>query len=218
MTADAQQPIGAPEPPPIGETALKPDTFAGQTVVVTGGGTGLGKAIASEFARLGARLVIASRAEEHRKAGVDAMSALGADVIDVEVDLRQPEQVAAMFDTAEARFGVPEVLINNAAGNFPVPAEDLSPNGWRTVVDIVLNGTFTARVKSGRRHTRRRDTGLDRQHRRGRTPGPAVPASSTPRRRRREEHDRDARRRVGPVRHPGERARARPVPARRRDC
>ena len=152
MTADAQQPIGAPEPPPIGETALKPDTFDGQTVIVTGGGTGLGKAIASEFARLGARLVIASRAEEHRKAGVDAMSALGADVIDVEVDLRQPEQVAAMFDTVEERFGLPEVLINNAAGNFPVPAEDLSPNGWRTVVDIVLNGTFYCCREFGRRH------------------------------------------------------------------
>jgi NAD(P)-dependent dehydrogenase (short-subunit alcohol dehydrogenase family) len=152
VTPSSVQPIGAPEPPPIGETALKPDTFAGQTVIVTGGGTGLGKAIASEFARLGAQLVIASRAEEHRRAGVDAMRAIGADVIDVEVDLRQPEQVAALFDTVEARFGLADVLINNAAGNFPVPAEDLSPNGWRTVVDIVLNGTFYCCREFGRRH------------------------------------------------------------------
>ncbi len=88
-------------------------------MIVTGGGTGLGKAIASEFARLGARLVIASRADEHRRAGVDAMTAIGAEAIDVPVDLREPEQVAALFDTVEERFGLPEVLINNAAGNSP---------------------------------------------------------------------------------------------------
>ena len=148
----SQQPIGAPEPPPLGETALRPGTFAGSTVIVTGSGTGLGKAIACEFARLGARLVVASRNADHRAAGVAAIEAIGADVVDVELDVRQPDSVAVMFDTVESRFGLPDVLVNNAAGNFPVPAEDLSPNGWRAVVDTVLNGTFFCSREFGRRH------------------------------------------------------------------
>ena len=74
--------------------------------------------------------------------------AIGADVMDVEVDIRQPETVTAMFDAAEERFGLPDVLVNNAAGNFPVPAEDMSPNAWRVVVDIVLNGTFACSRRS----------------------------------------------------------------------
>ena len=62
------------------------------------------------------------------------------------------EQIAAAFDAAEARFGLPGVLVNNAAANFPVPAEDMSPNAWRTVVDITLNGTFFCCREFGRRH------------------------------------------------------------------
>ena len=145
------EPIGAPEPPPEGETALNGGTFDGQAVIVTGSGTGLGKAIASEFARLGARLVVASRDPDHRKAGVEAIEAIGAEVMDVELDIRQPDSVAAMFDAVEERFGLPQVLVNNAAGNFPVPAEDMSPNAWRAVVDIVLNGTFACCREFGRR-------------------------------------------------------------------
>jgi NAD(P)-dependent dehydrogenase (short-subunit alcohol dehydrogenase family) len=141
-----------PEPPPIGAHALPLGSFDGATVVVTGGGTGLGKAIACEFARLGAKLAILSRRQEHRAAGVAAVEALGAKALGVACDIRQPEQVAAAFDAVEAGLGRADVLINNAAGNFPVPAEDLSPNGWRTVVDIVLNGTFYCAREFGRRH------------------------------------------------------------------
>ncbi len=144
--------IGLPSPPPVGETALKPGTFDGVTVVVTGAGTGLGKAIASEFARLGASIVIASRKAEHLDAGAAAMEALGAEVLTVPCDIREPDSIAAAFDAAEARFGLPGVLVNNAAANFPVPAEDMSPNAWRTVVDITLNGTFFCSREFGRRH------------------------------------------------------------------
>lgn len=144
--------IGLPPPPPVGETALKPGTFAGSTVLVTGGGTGLGKAIAAEFARLGAKLVIASRKPEHLDAGREAMEALGAPVATVICDIRDPDQVAAAFDAAEQAFGLPDVLVNNAAANFPVPAEDMSPNAWRSVVDITLNGTFLCAREFGRRH------------------------------------------------------------------
>ncbi len=143
---------GLPEPPPIGASALPAGTFDGEVVFVTGAGTGLGKAIAAEFARLGAKIVIASRKPEHLEAGRDAMGELGADVLTVPCDIREPEQVAAAFDEATTAFGLPGVLINNAAANFPVPAEDMSPNAWRTVVDITLNGTFFCSREFARRH------------------------------------------------------------------
>ena len=143
---------GLPHPPPPGETALRPGTFDGQTVFVTGGGTGLGKAIALEFARLGASIVIASRKPEHLAAGGEAVNALGGGVLTVECDIREPESIATAFDAATEYLGMPDVLINNAAANFPVPAEDMSPNAWRTVVDITLNGTFFCAREFGRRH------------------------------------------------------------------
>lgn len=131
-----------PAPPPEGSSPLPPDAYAGQSVLVTGGGTGLGRAIAVEFARLGAAVTIASRDADHRAAGVDAVQAAGGRGTEVACDVRDPAQVAGAFDAAEAAFGPLDVVVNNAAGNFPVPAEDLSPNGWRAVTQIVLDGTF----------------------------------------------------------------------------
>ena len=143
---------GLPEPPPMGASALPAGTFDGQCVVVTGGGTGLGKAIATEFARLGASIVIASRKEEHLDAGRAAMEDLGALVATVACDIRDAEQIAAMFDAASDAFHLPDVLVNNAAANFPVPSEDMSPNAWRSVIDITLNGTFLVSREFARRH------------------------------------------------------------------
>lgn len=143
---------GLPAPPPVGETALRPGTFDDVAVIVTGSGTGLGRAIASEFARLGASIVVTSRKEEHLAAGREAMEALGAPVLATPCDIRDPDSIAAMVDAAEAAFGLPGVLVNNAAANFPVPAEDMSPNAWRTVVDITLNGTFLVSREFARRH------------------------------------------------------------------
>jgi NAD(P)-dependent dehydrogenase (short-subunit alcohol dehydrogenase family) len=144
--------IGLPEPPSLGASALPSGTFAGQAVVVTGGGTGLGRAIAVEFARLGAALVILSRKPEHLEAGREAIVEQNARVEVVACDIREPEQIARAFDAAESAFGLPNVLVNNAAANFPVPAEDMSPNAWRTVVDITLNGTFFCAREFARRH------------------------------------------------------------------
>jgi len=148
--------MGLPEPPPLGAAALPPGTFAGQVVLVTGGGTGLGKAIATEFARLGASIAIASRKPEHLDAGRADVGAVAAEhggrVLTVACDIREPDSIAAAFDTIVADLGLPDVLINNAAANFPVPAEDMSPNAWRTVVDITLNGTFFVTREFGRRH------------------------------------------------------------------
>lgn len=143
---------GLPKAPPAGSTALPPGTFDGKIVVVTGGGTGLGKGIAIEFARLGAQLAIWSRSPEHLEAGKAAIEEIGAKCITVGCDIREPDQVAGAFDDTQARLGMPDVLVNNAAGNFPVPAEDISPNGWRAVTRIVLDGTFFCCREFGRRH------------------------------------------------------------------
>lgn len=135
-------PMALQEPPPLGESALPAGSYRGETVIVTGGGTGLGRAIALEFARLGASVAVLSRKEEHRAAGVAAVQQLGARAFAAECDVRRPEQVARAFAAVGKELGPPAHLVNNAAGNFPAPAEDLSPNGWRAVVDIVLNGGF----------------------------------------------------------------------------
>jgi NAD(P)-dependent dehydrogenase (short-subunit alcohol dehydrogenase family) len=144
--------MGLPDPPPLGAAALPDGTFADQVVLVTGGGTGLGRAIAVEFGRLGAHLVIASRDPEHRAAGLAALDAVGAAGTGIACDIRDGAAVASLFDECQTGPGLPDVLVNNAAGNFPVPAEDMSPNAWRTVVDIVLNGTFLCSREFGRRH------------------------------------------------------------------
>ena len=143
---------GLPEPPPSGASALPSGTYDGVTVVVTGGGTGLGRAIAVEFARLGAAVAVISRRPEHLDAGRAAVEAVGARAAGAQCDIRDAEQVAAAFDAVEEALGRPAVLVNNAAANFPVPAEDMSPNAWRTVVDITLNGTFFCAREFARRH------------------------------------------------------------------
>jgi NAD(P)-dependent dehydrogenase (short-subunit alcohol dehydrogenase family) len=142
---------GLPMPPPLGSAMLPAGTFAGQVVAVTGGGTGLGKAIAVEFARLGAAVAVLSRKPEHHTAGVAALEAVGAKAGSFGVDVRDPEAVAAAFAAVEETLGPVDVLVNNAAGNFPQPAEDISPRGWRAVTDIVLDGTFFCSAEFARR-------------------------------------------------------------------
>jgi NAD(P)-dependent dehydrogenase (short-subunit alcohol dehydrogenase family) len=144
--------MGLPPPPEAGTSALPPGVFDGKVVAVTGGGTGLGKGIAIEFARLGATVAIVSRDPAHHEAGRAAIEAVGAKAIAVGCDIREADQVAAAFDEIEAQIGLADALVNNAAGNFPVPAEDLSPNGWRAVTRIVLDGTFFCSREFGRRH------------------------------------------------------------------
>ncbi|MCY0946882.1 SDR family oxidoreductase [Streptomyces antarcticus] len=145
---------GLPAPPPLGAAALPPGTYAGQVVLVTGGGTGLGKAIAAEFARLGADLVIAGRRPARLEAARAELAAVpGAGRVTAAVcDIRDPERIEEVFDAAQAAHGLPDVLVNNAAANFPSPAEDLSPNAWRAVVDITLTGTWFMTRAFGRRH------------------------------------------------------------------
>jgi NAD(P)-dependent dehydrogenase (short-subunit alcohol dehydrogenase family) len=140
-----------PQPPVLGTPMMPAGTYDGSVVLVTGGGTGIGRAIATEFARLGASVVILSRNEEHRLAGIRAVDEAGGRGIGLAADVRVPEAVAEAFDEAETQLGPIDILVNNAAGNFPVPAEDLSYNGWRAVVGIVLDGTWTCSAEFGRR-------------------------------------------------------------------
>ena len=146
-------------PPPLGTAMFPADMFKGQVVYITGGGTGIGKAIAMEFARVGADIAIASRGEEHRLTGVAAVEALGRRAVGTAVDIRDPDQIARSFDEVEAALGPVSILINNAAGNFPVPAERMSPNAWRSVVQIVLDGTFFCSTEFARRRIARGEGG-----------------------------------------------------------
>ena len=173
------EPQGLPAPPPLGASALPAGTFDGTAVLITGAGTGLGKGIAQEFARLGASIVIASRKQENLDAGRVAIEELGAPVETVICDIRDPESITAMLDAASAAFGIPQVCVNNAAANFPVPAEDMSPNAWRTVVDITLNGTFFVAREFARRHLAANTPASVINIGRA-TPGPVVPVSPIP--------------------------------------
>jgi len=146
--------------PPLGTRMLPADTFKGRTVYVTGGGTGLGKAMAVEFARAGADVAIASRDPDHRAAGVAAIEALGARAVGTAVDVRSPESIVGSFNEVEEALGQSiSILINNAAGNFGVPAERMSANAWNAVINIVLNGTFYCSSEFARRLIERREGG-----------------------------------------------------------
>jgi len=130
---------------------LPEKSLEGRVAIVTGGGTGIGFAIASEFARLGARVALASRSAEHIEPAVGELHARGAEALAVPTDVRVPEQVDHLVEATVRRFGAIDILVNNAAGNFVCPAEKLSVNGWNAVVNIVLNGTFYCSRAAGLR-------------------------------------------------------------------
>ena len=122
---------------------LPEKTLEERVAVVTGGGTGIGKAIAERFVALGAKVVITSRNTEKLEQAADEISQGGGEVLPVgETDVRDPEQVDAMISRTKEAFDGVDILINNAAGNFLARAIDLSPGAWNAVVGIVLNGTW----------------------------------------------------------------------------
>ena len=127
-----------------------PSLLKDQVAVVTGGGTGLGLAIAARLGELGARVAIGSRNAENIVRGSAELRHAGLDPLVVQIDVRNPEQVDEMVARVVRHFGRIDILINNAAGNFVCKAEDLSPNGWNSVVGIVLNGSFYCSRAVGR--------------------------------------------------------------------
>jgi NAD(P)-dependent dehydrogenase (short-subunit alcohol dehydrogenase family) len=127
-----------------------PSLLKDQVAIVTGGGTGLGLAIAARLGELGARVAIGSRSAENIVRGSAELRHVGLDPLVVQIDVRNPEQVDEMVARVVRHFGRIDILINNAAGNFICRAEDLSPNGWNSVVGIVLNGSFYCSRAIGR--------------------------------------------------------------------
>jgi NAD(P)-dependent dehydrogenase (short-subunit alcohol dehydrogenase family) len=121
---------------------FREDALAGKVVLVTGGGTGMGIDMAVGCAEVGADVAVLSRNRDHLDPVAEQIRTLGRRSESVVCDVRDPEQVQAAIEGVVERFGQIDVLVNSAAGNFRCPALDLSPNGWRVVIDIDLNGTF----------------------------------------------------------------------------
>jgi NAD(P)-dependent dehydrogenase (short-subunit alcohol dehydrogenase family) len=114
----------------------------GQTIIVTGGSSGIGKAIAKRLCEEGANVVITGRNAERLEAAKAEMETFPGQVLTIPMDVRESAQVEAMVKKTKDTFGRIDHLVNNAAGNFVVPAEQLTPNGWHAVINIVLNGTW----------------------------------------------------------------------------
>ncbi|MFI5271462.1 MAG: SDR family oxidoreductase [Ktedonobacterales bacterium] len=123
-------------------TVFRTGLFAGKTIVVSGGGTGIGRAIARELATLGATVVICSRSPEHLEPTRDEILASGGQAVALPVNVRDPDSVAAFFATLKQRDGRVDGLVNNAGGQFLSPAEAITPRGWSAVVETNLNGAF----------------------------------------------------------------------------
>lgn len=132
---------------------LREKTFENRVGIITGGATGIGFGIARELVRLGATVVLASRKEENLKAAVEQLrSETHGDAAHYHVlDIRDAEAVEAMVERVHKAHGRIDFLVNNAAGNFIVPSEELSTNGWNSVIGIVLNGTFYCSSAVGKR-------------------------------------------------------------------
>lgn len=141
---------------------LPEKTFEGRVGVVTGGGTGIGFGIARELAHLGAKVILASRKEEHLTPAVEQIcSETGrSDAASFHLlDVREAEAVEGMAAKIDSDYGRIDFLVNNAAGNFIVQSDQLSVGGWNSVIGIVLSGTFYCSSAFGRRMIERKNGG-----------------------------------------------------------
>jgi NAD(P)-dependent dehydrogenase (short-subunit alcohol dehydrogenase family) len=137
-------------------SVYRDDLLAGRVVLVTGGGSGLGLSMAKRFAGLGARVALLGRTEARLAAAAREIDPAGSRVFTCAADVREAEVVEGAVEAIERDFGAIDVLVNNAAGNFLAPTEDLSPRGFDAVVRTVLHGTFHATLAAGKRMIERR--------------------------------------------------------------
>jgi citronellol/citronellal dehydrogenase len=128
---------------PSAASPLRADANAGRVALVSGGGTGIGRATALELAATGARLVVCGRRPEPLAAVRAEIEAAGGECLDVPADLREPEDVTRVVDGALERFGAVDVLVNNAGGQFSAPAEAISVNGWRAVHRLSVEAVWS---------------------------------------------------------------------------
>lgn len=131
------------------------DLLKGRTILVTGGGTGLGRSMALRFAELGANIFLVARREQPLKETAEAIREKGARAAYATADVREFDAIEKVLEAAEKEFGRPfgriDTLVNNAAGNFIARTEKLSPSAFNAVVEIVLHGTFHCTLALGRR-------------------------------------------------------------------
>ncbi|MCP3741821.1 2,4-dienoyl-CoA reductase [Rossellomorea sp. BNER] len=120
-----------------------------RVVIVTGGSSGMGLYMAKKFIQEGDNVIITGRDQERLIISQKELSQFKGEIDIFQMDVREPEQCVKMVEFAIERFGKLDILVNNAAGNFICPAEKLTPNGWKSVIDIVLNGTFYCSQASG---------------------------------------------------------------------
>jgi NAD(P)-dependent dehydrogenase (short-subunit alcohol dehydrogenase family) len=133
------------------EPMLRDNALKGKVILVTGGGSGLGKSMSEYFLRLGAKVIISSRSEERlEEAAEDLRSKTGGEVLTVVCDVRSYENVENVLNQAVAHFGEVNGLVNNAAGNFISPTERLSHRAFDAVVDIVLRGSYNCTLALGK--------------------------------------------------------------------
>ncbi|MBI1845660.1 MAG: glucose 1-dehydrogenase [Candidatus Rokubacteria bacterium] len=136
-----------------------PFSLQGKTAIVTGGGTGIGKSIAIEYAKAGADVALCSRKLEHLEPVAKEITALGRRTFAMAIDVRQEEQVKEMVGRAVKEFGRLDIMVNNAGASFRAKPEDISINGWNTVVQINLNGVFLGCKWAGK-HMLERGSGV----------------------------------------------------------
>lgn len=122
--------------------SFAPDCLKGRTALITGGGSGIGFAIAQVLAEAGAKVALVSRNMERLQSAAQLMRAGGAEVLTFAADVREAEAVQTAVQATAKAFGGLDIMIANAAGNFVLPFADMSFNAWRTVIDIDLHGTF----------------------------------------------------------------------------
>src|SRR2546426_7858371 len=140
--------------------AKSPFSLEGKTAIVTGGGTGIGKSIAIEFARAGADVALCSRKLEHLEPVAKEITNLGQRTFAVAVDVRQEDQVKGIVERAVSEWGRLDIMVNNAGASFRAKPEDISINGWNTVIGINLNGVFLGCKWAGKQMMQQKTGGV----------------------------------------------------------